>query len=283
MFCQFKNVVIVGGGIGGLALAIELQDLGIKSTVFESRPKGYSVGGSMVLTPNALRVCDRLGIYSQLREEGFAHDGGEIVNTKGELIGNLVLGSEKLFGYPALRLYRTFLRETLLTKAESRGVKVKYDMRCVSVIESVAGGSVVLEFANGEEVEGDLVIGSDGIHSALRQYIDPQNSEPTFSGQLAVCGFAPRDMVTASDVEKVEMILGSKGSFARMPAAGKDNDILFFSTLEVPDRSQEEWRMLMDNKTELLGLLEKFSSEEWPDIVRGLIRDAPKEKYYGFP
>jgi len=59
---SFANVAIVGGGLAGLALALALQQVGIQSTVFEARARPLDIGGAVMLSPNALKVLDKLGV-----------------------------------------------------------------------------------------------------------------------------------------------------------------------------------------------------------------------------
>ncbi|KAH8804346.1 hypothetical protein F5884DRAFT_883709 [Xylogone sp. PMI_703] len=205
----------------------------------------------MVLTPNVLRICTRLGIYSKIREVTFSHNGVDLVNMNEDQIGTFVLGEEKRFGYPALCLYRAFLRNTILVKAEKRSIK-----------KSIDGNKASTGFSSGEQVDTDLMVNVNSIYSLVRNYLYPQGR--------------------TSDLDIAKVILGPKGSFVRMPVTGKNGDILFFSTIEVPDRSPEEWRMLDFNKGELVRLLARFDSEERLDVVKGLIKDIYLKRYYSW-
>jgi hypothetical protein len=93
-----------------------------------------SLGRSMSLTDLAgIRVLDHLEFYGKVRAQGFIHEYGSFVNIKGDLIGKLVLRSEKLCNYPAVRIFRNSLRQVLLEEASSQGIDIRYDMRAVKV------------------------------------------------------------------------------------------------------------------------------------------------------
>ena len=112
------EVAIIGSGLSGLALALHLSARGISSSVYEFRPSSYSQGGEIALSPNAARVLDHLGIYTELAKQGFNSDTMTLLNRSGRELGVLKQGS--LFGYPALRLNRIFVRDTLLKECEKR-------------------------------------------------------------------------------------------------------------------------------------------------------------------
>src|SRR5450755_3914992 len=98
------NIAIISAGLSGLTLALTLNAKCPHVTTFvcESRPLTNTHSGSMVLTSNALRVLDCVGIYTRLRSIGSVHDGVDFVNVKGDALGWLVLGDEEQYGYPAL-------------------------------------------------------------------------------------------------------------------------------------------------------------------------------------
>lgn len=64
------KIAIVGGGLAGLALALALHQIGIKSTVYEARARPLNIGGAVMLSPNALKVLDKLGVYHTVKSEG---------------------------------------------------------------------------------------------------------------------------------------------------------------------------------------------------------------------
>lgn len=230
-----------------------------------------------------MRVLDHIGVYDQIRAQGFAHDYGSLVNIKGEPIGKLVLGSEELYGFPAVRLFRNSLRQVLLEEASRQGIEIRYGMRAVKV-SNETDDSVSLVFENGEPVRADLVIGADGMNSCIREYISPGQT-PKYTGQTVVIGFAKKSSIRGNEeVDSTKMILGTGGSFAMMPADGISGQIMFFSTVETHDRTKEEWHEFNRVKQGLKDFLrDPFSKEPWPDVVRGLVSDTPAETFFCWP
>ena len=270
----------------GPAIAIALHQRGISCAIYEMRPANYHIGGSLVLTPNALRVLDQLGVYEKIRVKGFEHDGVAFYNPnypRGGVFGTLILGSKERYGYPALRLYRDMLRQALLDEAHRRGVKFHWNMRCISV-ENETSQSATVIFENGEKVTADLVIGADGINSRVRQYIAPHTA-PQFTGQLCIIGFAKKAALkNQQGLEVPRMYLGKAMAFGVMLAIATHEDILFFSTMQSKDRTREEWQALDADKEGLKAMLQGVvPGDEWPPIVHELVTSTPKETYFIWP
>lgn len=231
-----------------------------------------------------MRVLDRLGVYDEVRAHGFVHDFVSLVNIQGDLVGKIVLGSQELYGYPAVRLYRNSLRQVLLAEACRQGIEVRHGMRCVKVEESDEAATVMFENGEAEAVTADLVIGTDGMYSCTRGHVAP-GRVPAFTGQIAVIAFAKKAGTEALEaIRNTKFILGSEGSFAMMPADRKGDEVMFFSTIETHERTKEEWKDFNADKQGLKGLLlHPFSHGEWPGVVRKLVQDTPVETFFCWP
>jgi 2-polyprenyl-6-methoxyphenol hydroxylase-like FAD-dependent oxidoreductase len=131
-------------------------------------------------------------------------------------IGTVLNGSQRRYGYKALRVSRGIVRQTLVEALRERGIPVHYNARCVAIRET-GRGTVVATFADGRTEEADFLIGADGIHSCVRAHLDP-NAVPTFSGQLGVGGSLPRSRLAGLDqnVYMPCLILGKLNSFMFM-------------------------------------------------------------------
>src|SRR5262245_53282489 len=155
------NVVIVGGGIGGLFVANALITHGLKVSVYEQAPALGEVGAGVYITPNSVRHLQRGGLGPPVEKWGakvsktsayFHHDGRLIapVQVTDSTGWNATYG-----------MHRADLVE-MLAKALPAGV-VHTGYRCSGYDRAGSVGRVW--FATGAIVEGDVVIGADGIHS----------------------------------------------------------------------------------------------------------------------
>src|SRR4051812_17326278 len=182
------TVVIIGGGIGGLFAANALIAHGFEVSVYEQAPALGEVGAGVFLTPNSVRQLQRVGLEPQVEKWGarvgaqshyFRHDGKPIapVQVTDSSGWNATFGMHRA----------DFV--ALLADALPAGV-VHTAHRCRGFAQNGAIARVMFE--NGASAEADLVIGADGIHSALRPHVFPP-SQPVFSGSVAYRGLVPHE------------------------------------------------------------------------------------------
>ncbi|KAH8801735.1 hypothetical protein F5884DRAFT_807705 [Xylogone sp. PMI_703] len=289
MSSSIGDVAIIGGGIAGVTLALFLHKHGISSTIYEKRSMHDTETGSLAIAANALRVLDHVGIYKRIRSLGHVNDGPELRNTKGATLGSLALGSEELYGYPSVRTYRNTLWKELLREALEARIDIRFGW-IFNEIEREDSESVVVRFVNGERVTAGIVVGADGVHSKLRAYLHP-GTNAQYGGQTVVMAFGIRkDMEIRSDegededIPKQLAIFGESGSFFILTTDSAAEEVLFFSTLEVPDRSREEWESFEADKKGLADMLRtRFTTSEWPSAVHSLLKNTSEEKYTCWP
>jgi salicylate hydroxylase len=206
------NVVVVGGGIGGLFVANALVTHGIEVSVYEQAPALREVGAGVYITPNSVHHLQRVGLGPAVEKWGakvgsksryFHHDGTLIspVQVTDSLGWNATYG-----------MHRADLIE-ILAKALPAGV-VHTGHRCTGFERN--GDVARVSFASGAAVEGDVVIGADGIHSELRQYVFSPPS-PVFSGAVAYRGVVPAALLPEWPPECWEMWLGKGKHFLTYP------------------------------------------------------------------
>lgn len=195
------RIAIVGGGIGGLATAAFLHRQGLPATVYEQAARLTEVGAGLVVAPNAARLLRRLGVLDDLRERAVRLDTGWEFRRWED---GTVLSAENLSACEGLYGEHTYTahRADLLRVIESRVPvqDVKLGRKCTGV--DADGSALRLRFADGQSVEADVVIGADGIHSAVRNALFGV-SPAAYSG---ICAF--RALVPASEAPE----------FARRPA-----------------------------------------------------------------
>lgn len=180
------RVAIVGAGVGGLTLALELHAAGIECRVYEAVPELSAVGVGINLLPHATRELDRLGLLDELSSVAVTTRESVFFNRFGQHIYTEPVGTNAGYRWPQLSIHRGDLQAVLATAVRTRlgadGLVTGH--RCTRVTEDDAGVAVDFALADGTTttVRADAVVGSDGIHSVLRRQLHPDEGEPVYSG-----------------------------------------------------------------------------------------------------
>lgn len=185
------RVIVIGSGIAGLSAAIALRKIGLDVSVYERAPELREVGAGISLWANALRALDSFGAGDAVRavslamtvSEMRAHDGRRIQLT---MPAKQFEDQFKVRPFVAM-VHRAELVSVLASFLPS-GV-ARYGFECVDVEQK--GERVAVRFANGHADEADLVIGADGLKSAVRAAIFG-NEEPRYAGHTCWRGVCPR-------------------------------------------------------------------------------------------
>lgn len=159
------SVLIVGGGIGGLAAAVALRRAGIDARVFERAPEIREVGAGVTVWSNAVMALRRLGLDRQVRLLGSEMLRINFLSPNGMLISSTDVGEiSRTCGEPSLALHRADLQRMLLDALDAEQVHTAKE--CVGVAQDQSG--VTLRFADGAEAAGEIAIGADGVRSGVR-------------------------------------------------------------------------------------------------------------------
>jgi salicylate hydroxylase len=161
------KVAIVGGGIGGAALALALHRKGIEAHVFERAAAFGEIGAGVQMTPNAVKVLEALGLGKRLAEVGFLPEAmmGRNWESARQLFRTpLKEICPRLFGAEFFHVHRADLHAILTEELDM--TRVTFNAQCVGVEQRRE--KAVVRFADGSSFEADLVVGADGIHSVIR-------------------------------------------------------------------------------------------------------------------
>jgi 2-polyprenyl-6-methoxyphenol hydroxylase-like FAD-dependent oxidoreductase len=174
------SIAIVGAGMGGLAAAATLRQVGIDVQVYEQAQRFARIGAGIQMLPNSSRVLRGIGVEAKLRETAFEpYSHLNRVWDTGEIKRELPM-PESLFGAPFLCMHRADLHEALYSVLPPEIVHL--NKKLVGLDQ--ADGQVTLSFADGTKAQADAVIGADGVHSLVRDIIIGPDA-PIHKGRIA--------------------------------------------------------------------------------------------------
>jgi salicylate hydroxylase len=211
------DVLVVGGGIAGLATAVGLSKAGASVTVVEQEPDFHEVGAGLELAPNGTRVLAEWGLLDEMTSFGVKPDALVIKDAiDGHELTRQDLGAEfeSRYGGPYLVAHRSDLLGILLRAAERAGVTLVTGQKIEAV--ETRGDRAVATAASGETFEAKLVVGADGLGSTLRSALS--DDEPIASGFVAYRGTCRMSEVDIdADLDNVVAFIGPGCHFVQYP------------------------------------------------------------------
>lgn len=181
------HVAIVGAGIGGLCLALSLHQAGIRCRVYEAVPTLKPLGVGINLLPHAVRELDELGLLTALDAVAVRTRESVFFNRHGQLIFREPAGLEAGYEWPQFSIHRGDLQSLLLaaTLARLGPDSVVCGHACSGFSQDEHGVDLRFVAPDGAPlatVRAAVAIGCDGIHSALRRQLYPDEGAPRYSG-----------------------------------------------------------------------------------------------------
>ncbi|WP_327305607.1 FAD-dependent monooxygenase [Streptomyces sp. NBC_01298] len=218
-----SKLIIVGGGIGGLATALAVTRQGHTALVLERAPEFAEIGAGIQLAPNGIHALDRLDLGESVRSTAVLMDELRFMDgVTGEHVVSMDLTDtyRERFGNPYAVVHRAELHTKLLEACQaSESIQLRSGAPAAGYEQDAYGASVVLE--NGERVTGDAVIGADGIHSAIRGQLvgdgAPRNTGITVYRAIIPMEQIPEDL---RHLTSVTWWTGPGCHFVHYPIAG---------------------------------------------------------------
>jgi len=264
------RIAIVGAGIGGLTAAVALHRRDIDVEVFEQSAKISEIGAGVALTPNAVKAYRALGLEDEIGAIGFESDYQVVRNwNDGGVISRVPRKGAytREFGAPYLTMHRADLVDVLHRQLPEKVFHL--GARCTAVETSDQGARA--RFADGTEIEADVIVGADGIHSAVRRSLFGAEA-PRFTGCACWRGLVPLDAFPPGVVSRDgTMYMGPRSHVIYYLVRGGQL-VNFVAHIESNAWTGESWTQECD-RTEVL---ETYAA--WHEPLLRLLGSA--ERYY---
>ncbi|HKC58855.1 MAG TPA: flavin-dependent oxidoreductase [Myxococcales bacterium] len=268
------EVVIVGGGIGGLTLALTLEKAGIASRVFESSPGIKPIGVGINILPHATKELARLGLEAELARVAVETREAVFFNRFGQLIYREPLGRAAGYDWPQYSVHRGELQLVLLDAVRRRlgDDRVRAGWKCVRFEHDASGAAAFFrDSVGGEELppqRGAVVVACDGIHSVIRKQLHPQEGEPLYSGVNMWRGVTrwPPFLSGASMVRAGWLKCGKMVIYPiRERIDGEGRQLVnWVAEIETPRHQQRDWNR-RGSSSDFLGAFEAWQFD-WLDV-----------------
>jgi salicylate hydroxylase len=229
------RIAIVGGGIGGLTLAVALRQRGIEADVYEQAPELTEIGAAIALSANSSRELRRLGMLDALTAA--STEPSELIYRNwrdgSRIAAHPVhenMSYQGICGAPYYGIHRADLQRILSGALGGAGLHL--DHRLTEIRD--LGGATGLSFANGRTVEADLVVGADGVRSLVRRFLTGRD-DTVYSGTSAFRGIVPiAKLPTLPDPKAIQFWMGPDAHLLHYAIGGGGEYVNFFAVVEYP-------------------------------------------------
>lgn len=275
-----QDVLIVGGGIGGLVLALELHRLGIPCRVFEAAPELRPLGVGINVLPHAAKILGELGLEEELTSKSVLTESSVFYNRFGQFVHSAPNGRAAGYADPQYSIHRGELQLLLLRAVQERlgEDSVLLDHHCDTVEDS--DGSITVNFSKTSDgsplpsVQGSVAIGCDGVHSALRKQFYPDEGSLRYSGTMMWRGttVAP-PYLDGTSMARIGWL--ASGKMVLYPILNDVNDdgdqlINWVAELDGPYRNARDWSREGDSNDFAETFAEwKFDWIDIPALIAG--------------
>jgi 3-hydroxybenzoate 6-monooxygenase len=242
MGSQEKEILVIGGGIGGLAAALGAAEAGQKTIVLEQAPQFGEIGAGIQMGPNAMAVLERFGVADDIAKSAVFPKRLVLkdVYTAKEL-SSLDLGGEfkAKYGFPYIVMHRSDLHRALLEACEKNPLITLLNNQIIETVEESDNGVSVTN-KNGEEFIGKAVIGADGLWSKTRKYFS--DDQPICSHYVAYRGTIPiSEISNDANMDDVIMWIGPNLHVVQYPVRRGElyNQVVVFRSNNYKENSND--------------------------------------------
>ncbi len=231
-------IAIIGAGIAGLTAAATLRKIGLDAHIYEQAQAFARIGAGIQMTPNAMKILRGLGLEEHIREVGFAPEVG--YNREwdtGQITYLHPMGAkiEQRFGAPDISLHRAELHSALVSINPT--AILHFDKKLVGLDRT--GARYLLAFADGTRVEADAVIGADGVHSTVLEFLFG-TGEPRFTGQVAYRAIYRTELLGTEIDDRVKW-WGRDRHIVSYKVDPRRHELYFIASTPEPDFKVESW------------------------------------------
>jgi 2-polyprenyl-6-methoxyphenol hydroxylase-like FAD-dependent oxidoreductase len=222
------SYVILGGGIGGLTMAIALQNKGLPVTVYESAPSFKPLGAGLGLAANAVKAYQAIGISEKVVEAGKKIKFAFVKGPNGKVISQTDIDAmTRSFGVlNSFTIHRADLHDVLIGLVKPGTVQTGKVV--VGVLQD--NDKVTVSFSDGTSVQADYLIAADGVHSIVRQTLLP-GSSPRYAGYTCWRGVT-NGFPEGMNPDETSETWGPGRRFGIVPLT--HNRVYWFATLNAP-------------------------------------------------
>lgn len=271
---KYKNAIVIGAGIAGPAMAIQLKLLGIDAEIFEARPEHeMNQGVFLGITPNGLNVINQWIDPENLKEE---YTPGKMVfyNARGKNIGELDTKHQiEKYGAETIQIKRAKISKELREETLVHGISIHYGKKLVGLEQN--DNEVNAKFSDGTVAKADFLIACDGTHSICRKNLFPEISGPVYTRQLSTGAFVNMDNME-SYFGSINMTFGRRAFFAW--AISNKGDVWWFNNFyrkKEPTREELNSSLQDEVKSRLLDI-----HKEDPEPIYKIIEATDKMFVY---
>jgi 2-polyprenyl-6-methoxyphenol hydroxylase-like FAD-dependent oxidoreductase len=245
------KINIIGGGIGGLTTAIALQQKGFSVKIYEAAPAIREVGAALWVAANAINIFEKLGIADAIKKAGNQLETSMLGDHLGKPMTKVdfkkIISS---YGNGTTTIHRAKLQAILMSRVEKGSIEIGKRLKKIENTE----GPIKVYFEDGTTSESDILIGSDGIHSVVRERLFG-NIPLRYSNQTCWRGIAKMRL---NDIKNAAELWGTKGGLRSSYVQINDEEVYWYITKKEKEGSKIQ---PSEVKNYLLDLVSEFQSE----------------------